>query len=444
MCAKRLYRVILFSAIYWSLPLAGWQVNACSCISPSSLSSLFKDSAGVFVGTVVSGSVILQREGFETRERRRRSSQQITLPSFSDSMKARRLEIEVKESWKGPEVHKVVTVFTSRTDGECGYPFELGKTYLVYAYQHEGDYVVSLCSRTRSLEKAYFDLKYLRGLSGAQLGGYIFGQVENHEALEIAKVELEFAQGGTLTTTISPDGSFEFTGLSQGKYRVKIELPRNLDPDPYALEIELAGEQDAVQVPGLPSHPGGRIQGRILDVDQKPASGLWVGNWKTRTDDNGYYVMKHIRPGSFQMEVEVREGVPENQRSYYFPGVWDKEKAEVFQIEKGQVLEIPDLVLPLKLLPCKIEGFLHLPDGRVAPDVDVHVRDTSRPSIRTDENGHFYLDLSSHQRYQLVFCRAVDSEVESGVYTGTSLLEEGFCPTSPLRIRLERKASCWE
>jgi hypothetical protein len=390
---------------------------------------------------------MFQEYGFERRERRergRRSSQQTTPPSFWDSMKARRFEIQVMESWKGPEVHKVVEVFTSGSDGECGYPFELGRTYLVYAYEHEGDYVVSLCSRTRSLEKAYFDLKYLRGLSGAQLGGYIFGHVEDYEALEIAEVELESAEAGTLTTTISPDGSFEFTGLSQSKYSFKIELPRNLDPDPYVFEIELAGEQDAFQVPRLRLHPGGRIQGRILDVDRKPASGLWVGNGRTRTDDNGYYVMQHTRPGSFQIEVEVREGVPENQSSYYFPGVWDEEKAEVFQIEEGQVLEIPDLVLPLKLLPCKIEGFLHLPDGRVAPDVDVHVRDTRRPSIKTDENGHFDLDLSSHQRYQLVFCRAVDSEVESGVYTGTNLLEEGFCPTSPLRIRLERKASCWE
>lgn len=442
-----MYRVIFFSVIYWSLPLAGWQVNACSCISSSSLSSPFKASAGVFVGRVVSSSIIFQEYGFERRDRRDRRgrpSQQITPLSFWDTMKSRRFEIQVMESWKGPEVNKVVAVFTASDDAGCGYPFELGKTYLVYAYQHEGDYVVSLCSRTRSLEKAYFDLKYLRGLSGAQLGGYIFGQVENHEALEIAKVELESAEGGTLTTTISPDGSFEFTGLSQSKYRVKIELPRNLDPDPYAFEIELAGEQDAVQVPGLPFHPGGRIQGRILDVDRKPASGLWVGNGITRTDDNGYYVIKHIRPGNFQIEVEVREGISEIQGSYYFPGVWDKEKAEVFQIEQGHVLEIPDLVLPLKLLPCKVEGFLHLPDGRVAPDVVVHVRDTRRPSIKTDENGHFYLDLSSHQRYQLVFCRAVDSEVKSGVYTGTNLLEEGLCPTSPLRIRLERKASCWE
>lgn len=69
--------------------------------------------------------------------------------------------LRVKKVWKGaPE--QEVKVHTAGTSAACGYPFVVGKTYLVYAVRDEADPLrVSLCSRTALLEDAGEDLEFL-------------------------------------------------------------------------------------------------------------------------------------------------------------------------------------------------------------------------------------------------------------------------------------------
>jgi hypothetical protein len=71
------------------------------------------------------------------------------------------VKIKVKESWKG-QLSKQVIINT-RTDGAaCGYPFEVGKSYLIFAgSSDDGNLTTGLCSRNSEIEEAEEELKML-------------------------------------------------------------------------------------------------------------------------------------------------------------------------------------------------------------------------------------------------------------------------------------------
>lgn len=66
---------------------------------------------------------------------------------------------EVQRIYKGPTTHRI-SVKTGLGGGDCGYPFEIGKSYLVYA---GGDVRLetNICTRTTPLALAAADLSRL-------------------------------------------------------------------------------------------------------------------------------------------------------------------------------------------------------------------------------------------------------------------------------------------
>ena len=72
-----------------------------------------------------------------------------------------RVRLDVVQTWRAAE-HEHVEVVTAPNEAACGYTFEIGRSYLVYASSAEGDaYRVSLCSRTRRMEDADDDRSLL-------------------------------------------------------------------------------------------------------------------------------------------------------------------------------------------------------------------------------------------------------------------------------------------
>ena len=122
------------------------QVEACSCGPRPSPSGAYHSSTVVFSGKVVA------IRGFD-------------IPAWGTYSSADRgtIEFRVSTVWKGP-AYETMSVTTLRDSASCGYPFEEGREYVVYAYAHgflEGPPTVSYCSRTRSFDQAQEDLKWL-------------------------------------------------------------------------------------------------------------------------------------------------------------------------------------------------------------------------------------------------------------------------------------------
>lgn len=119
---------------------------ACSCLAPTGtprtqVSNAYKDAAAIFSGTVKS----------------------VTPTADGNDMI---VTFTVKDTWKGAAV-KEITIKTAKESAMCGYHFEDGKEYIVYAHGTAADLGVGNCSRTSGLSDNS-DIKYLVKLKKKQ------------------------------------------------------------------------------------------------------------------------------------------------------------------------------------------------------------------------------------------------------------------------------------
>jgi hypothetical protein len=106
---------------------------ACSCAPPPPPEDVLKSSSAVFTGTVL---------GVTT--------------SGGDHV----VRLRVETTWKGAKCGEV-TVLTATEDAACGYTFQAGESYLVYATEEQGKLSTNLCSRTKLTSDAGEDLTAL-------------------------------------------------------------------------------------------------------------------------------------------------------------------------------------------------------------------------------------------------------------------------------------------
>jgi hypothetical protein len=114
---------------------------ACSCAVAGSpekrVSDALARSGAVFAGRVIASGETDKKGEF---------GMELTAVTF-----------QVSEVWKG-EVEETIEVTTPESEGSCGYTFEEGREYLVYASR---GMEVSLCSETKPLSDARADPEVL-------------------------------------------------------------------------------------------------------------------------------------------------------------------------------------------------------------------------------------------------------------------------------------------
>ena len=154
-------RILLGVGLSLATPVVpqGLACEACSCALQRSPRIARDASVAVFSGRVVALFNQLVRpldttpSGIERRD--------ADVAYWFKAPKRLRVTIEVSEVWKG-DVTANTEVYTASECCVCGFPFELGKEYLIYAYRgSSGQLAVSLCSRTRALSDAAEDIAAL-------------------------------------------------------------------------------------------------------------------------------------------------------------------------------------------------------------------------------------------------------------------------------------------
>lgn len=112
----------------------------CDCFPPGTVAETRDAAAAVFSGTVVRThrAMFLRPRG------------------------KRVITFRVDRAWKGVD-SRTVRVVTGWGGGDCGYPFETGQRYLVYASSEaRGEALwANICSRTAALSAAGEDLRAL-------------------------------------------------------------------------------------------------------------------------------------------------------------------------------------------------------------------------------------------------------------------------------------------
>ncbi|MFQ5380070.1 MAG: hypothetical protein ACE5EF_00400 [Dehalococcoidia bacterium] len=122
----------------------------CSCAAAETVTEALGHATAVFTGTVSD----IRAEGT--------SSRWLTVA------------LTAEETWKGVEPG-LVTIRTATAEASCGFSFEDGRRYLVYASaEGQGTLSVSFCSRTALASQATADLEVLgpgRTLRDVELDG---------------------------------------------------------------------------------------------------------------------------------------------------------------------------------------------------------------------------------------------------------------------------------
>jgi Carboxypeptidase regulatory-like domain len=134
----------------------------------------------------------------------------------------RRVRLTVRTAYRGEEDEdETVEIWTPFDD--CGFDFQTGETYLVYADDDEKSGMVSTssCSGTKRLSDAGGDLAYLyffknNGDDSARLDGF---DASNQTPTPGVLIELKSDRGSRFTETAA-DGRFVFDGLEAGDYSI--------------------------------------------------------------------------------------------------------------------------------------------------------------------------------------------------------------------------------
>ncbi|HKZ71005.1 MAG TPA: hypothetical protein VJ020_13050 [Anaerolineales bacterium] len=139
---KYLLPIATLVALLLAQPSPAW---ACSCVLPDPPPIAFANTDAVFVGRVT----------------------QINDPSWPGIMASGadpvRVVFQVNDSWKGVATTTVM-VETAVSGASCGYVFDTGKRYVVYAYNDSGVWNTNMCTRTNYVTNAAADLAYLNTL----------------------------------------------------------------------------------------------------------------------------------------------------------------------------------------------------------------------------------------------------------------------------------------
>lgn len=121
---------VVLGSVAIGFPLMINSALSCQCVESKSVAASVESSAAVFSGRV-------------------------------SKIYGTRVTFAVDRSWKGRNEPELI-VYTAAESMQCGYPFENGDNYLVYAYSEGDDRLgTNSCTRTRKLTDAQEDLDAL-------------------------------------------------------------------------------------------------------------------------------------------------------------------------------------------------------------------------------------------------------------------------------------------
>jgi len=413
--------------------LASTDARACDCAGSPQPCEAFWQIDAVFTGTVIS---VERGEG---------TAKYQTPQLF--------VRLQIADIFRGELVGSEVEVITGMGGGDCGYHFERGKQYLVYASKFENHLHTGICTRTRLLSEAADDLKFFYNMPAVGSGSIILGSVhryllpleddERYRVTPLSSVKVTVdGLGKHFEAETDRDGKFEFTQLEPGTYKVRAALPPS--PRNYG-ESEVTVVDRGCAYLDFVNRPGVNISGKVVDPSGKAAAGLKIhlisaneamavapkGKWRFTTTE-GRYSFDNVPPGDYLLGINLINSRDSQCPPHtYFPGVADSAAATLITIKEAQ--DMNDL--NIKLLPdadeVEIEGTVLWLNGTPATHAALSLNNgIMNRQTGTDISGHFVLKGVAGCTYQIM-------SFTYGVRTG-NIIEE-MRHSEPFTLTLTRQ-----
>jgi hypothetical protein len=228
------------------------EVSACTCSPDVSVCGVVnelkneKDEKAIFVGTV---SSIEKVKIFDKEEK--------------EFLHLKKVLFEVNESFSR-EINQKEFVYTFSDGASCGYLFEIGKKYLVYAgYAEELQILVtSLCWGNKEYESAISEIEVLRSIKQKKpVKPKIFGTVSLTGSKigekKLFKISARREENAVvIAKSVESGNSFEFSNLQFGKYwfmifvdgvSFSISNPIDLNKNEVCREIEISVSENELK-----------------------------------------------------------------------------------------------------------------------------------------------------------------------------------------------------
>ena len=256
------------------------------------------------------------------------------------------------------------TVLTGLGGGDCGFDFETGRKYLVYANRVNTEILfTSICSGTSSLEETGPALRYLRGEPptpddlldpqsyyekfGSQQYGTACGRVTKVDGSPLGKASVDMTQvrdepfppkSASDPDMSKPDGSFCIPSISPGKYVLTAETT-DFDHD-FRWMGYYAGVWKHADATIIEVKAGAKLRNLDFTVRKEPlytvtfriqssdGSPVPLDNLRVRIDspdrdelayhldqheEDGEYTMGYVPPGHYVVRTFIQMNDPEQK-----------------------------------------------------------------------------------------------------------------------------------
>lgn len=386
------------------------QLFACSCAGPGTPCSAAGNAAAVFTGTVLAVTDPVWPQSVPLSSSAQPAGRRIADFRHPLPRSLRVVRLQVREVLNGVDPgQQEVEIATGLGGGDCGFSFQVGVDYVVYAYRNsQGRLETGICSRTRLFSQAAEDVEYIRSMANAPRTGEIrvrtaIGDTPGTPGVQI----IADREGSRSSARTNAAGDAVFGGLPPGTYTIHAQPDGDLPDDP-TVQLNAKGCLDVTLIRVL------RINGLVTARDGGPAARVEVqlrsaggAPWESAmTGPDGRYQLRIVKAGQYHLGINLNH-TPTQDTPYprwFHPGTDDPAFATTIVFSGRPETRNYDFTLPDRQPERSIDGTVSRADGQPMPRVVVTILDATRTVVAqafADQGGRFSARVFAGTAYRL-------------------------------------------